>query len=53
MLEKINTLDDNHTWDLVDLPKGKKIIGYKWIFVVKMNADGFMVKLKSRLVAKG
>jgi hypothetical protein len=29
MLEEIQALDDNHTWDLVCLPAGKKAVGCK------------------------
>lgn len=39
--DEFNALHANHTWDLVDLPKGKKIVGCKWIFAVKLKADGF------------
>ncbi|XP_070029369.1 uncharacterized mitochondrial protein AtMg00810-like [Nicotiana sylvestris] len=53
MLEEIHALEDNHIWDLVDLPKGKKLVVCKWVFAVKVNLDGFVARLKARLVAKG
>ncbi|XP_070026458.1 uncharacterized protein [Nicotiana sylvestris] len=53
MLEEIHALEDNHTWDLVDLPKGKKPVGCKWVFTVKVNPYGSVARLKARLVAKG
>jgi len=37
---------------LVALPKDKKAIGCKWVYKVKHNADGFMSRYKTRLVAK-
>ena len=43
----------NQTWELVDLPLGAKIIGYKWIFKRKYFPNGFIEKYKVRLVAKG
>lgn len=43
----------NQTWELVQLPKGKKIIGSKWIFKLKRNEIGEVVKHKARLVAQG
>ena len=49
----MQALDDNGTWDLVPLPTGKKAIGCPWVFVVKFNPDGFVTRLKVRLVAKG
>ncbi|MCY4831085.1 reverse transcriptase domain-containing protein, partial [Salmonella enterica subsp. enterica serovar 1,4,[5],12:i:-] len=41
------------TWDLVDLPRGCKTIGCKWIFKKKLKPDGSIDKFKARLVAKG
>jgi len=51
--EKMTTLDVNATWELVALPKDKKIIGCKWVYKVKHNADGYVRRYKTRLVAKG
>lgn len=53
MIEEMDALDKNGTWDLVDLPTGKKAIGCKWVFNVKVNPDGSIDRLKARLVAKG
>ena len=38
---------------MVHLPTGKKAIGCRWVFAVKVNPDGFVARLKERLVAKG
>jgi histone deacetylase 1/2 len=38
---------------LVALPKDKKVIGCKWVYKVKHNADWSVSKYKARLVAKG
>jgi len=43
----------NKTWELVDRPKDRKIIGVKWVFRTKLNADGSINKHKVRLVVKG
>ena len=43
----------NHTWEIVDLPPGCKPLGYKWIFKMKLKADGSIDKYKVRLVVKG
>ena len=53
MMEEMQALDDNSTWDLVPLPTGKKAIGRCWVFAVKFNLDGFFARLKAHLVAKG
>jgi len=53
MDEEMATLDVNATWELVVLPKGKKVIGCKWVYKIKHDADGFMSIYKTRLVTKG
>ena len=47
------SLIENDTWDLVELPEGRTAIGCKWVFKVKHNGKGKVVRFKSRLVAKG
>lgn len=49
---EIEFILQNHTWELVDLPKGSETLGYKWIFKKKLNADGSIDKYKARLVVK-
>lgn len=51
--EEIVSINKNETWILVDKPSGAKVIGLKWIFKIKRNADGTIKKFKARLVAKG
>ena len=53
MVDEMQALDDNGTWDLVPLHTGKKAIGRRWVFAIKFNPDGSIAKLKARLVAKG
>ena len=53
MIEEIDALNGNSTWNLVHLPTGKKVIGCCWVFAVKLNLDGSVSRLKARLVAKG
>lgn len=43
----------NKTWRLVPLPKGKHVIGCKWVYKVKRKADGSIDWYKAHLVAKG
>ena len=35
MMEEMSSLHKSNTWELSELPKGKKVIGFKWIFVKK------------------
>jgi hypothetical protein len=53
MDEEYSTLMDNNTWDLVPLPKGRKLVRCRWIYRTKIAADGEINKYKSQLVAKG
>jgi hypothetical protein len=40
MAVELNALAHNSTWDLVPPPPGAHIIRAKWIFKLKLNADG-------------
>ena len=53
MNKEIQALVTNNTWDLVDLPSGKKPIGNKWVYKIKLEADGTLDRCKARLVTKG
>ena len=53
MEAEIGSIEGNHTWDLVELPEGAKVIGVKWVFKTKLNEKGEVDKFKARLVAKG
>lgn len=50
---EFEALSKNNTWDLVSLPTGKKVIGSKWVYKVKLKADGSQERFKARLVAIG
>jgi len=54
MLEEMESLQKNQTWELARLPEGMKAIGCKWVYkrkptVSKKEGE----KFKARLVAKG
>lgn len=53
MKNEIEVIERNKTWELSDLPKGHKAIGLKWVFKLKRNTNGDILKHKARLVAKG
>jgi len=53
MHEEIKSIEKNQTWELVDLPLNKKSIALKWIYKVKMNPKGEVVRQKAKLVVKG
>jgi transposase InsO family protein len=53
MDRELETLEKALTWTTVPQPKGKNIVGSKWVFKLKRKADGSIDKYKARLVAKG
>ncbi|CAI7896464.1 unnamed protein product [Closterium sp. NIES-53] len=53
MESELKSIEENGTWELVDLPEGRKAITSKWLFKIKSDADGKIKRYKSRLVAKG
>ncbi|GJT67524.1 ribonuclease H-like domain-containing protein [Tanacetum coccineum] len=53
MNNEMDALLRNDTWDIVDLPKDKKVIGSKWIFKIKYKSSGEIDRYKARLVAQG
>jgi len=42
----------NYKGDLAKLPKGKKVIGTKWVYKTKYKSDNIIDKDKACLVAK-
>lgn len=53
MQQEIQALEENGTWKIIELPKGKNIVGCKWVYKIKYKADGQIDRFKARLIAKG
>ena len=53
MREEMLAIDKNNTWELVIPPPNCRPIGLKWIFKLKKNPQGEVIKHKARLVVKG
>ncbi|GKB48669.1 ribonuclease H-like domain-containing protein [Tanacetum coccineum] len=53
MNQKMNALHRNGSWEIVDLPEGRKAIGSKWIYKIKYRSSGEIDIYKARLVAQG
>ncbi|CAI7769757.1 unnamed protein product [Closterium sp. NIES-54] len=53
MESELKSIEENGTWELVELPEGRTAITSKWLFKIKSDADGKIERYKSRLVAKG
>jgi hypothetical protein len=53
MNEEYRSLMANDTWDLLCIPKGRKLIRCKWVYRTKYASNGSVERHKARLVAKG
>ena len=53
MNEEYHSLLANDTWDLVPLPKGRKLLRCRWVYKTNFGLDGKVDRHKARHVAKG
>ena len=53
MQEEINSLHENKTYELVQLPKGKRLLRNKWVYKLKIDENSSQPRYKARLVVKG
>lgn len=53
MEDEMKSLHDNHTFDLVKLPKGKKALRNRWVYKQKQDENAKKPRYKARLVVKG
>ncbi|RXN36740.1 Retrovirus-related Pol poly from transposon TNT 1-94 [Labeo rohita] len=53
MEKEMESLYAISVWNRVELPKGRKAVGSKWVFKVKVDADGTFERHKARLVTQG
>jgi len=53
MLEEYRSIMKNDVWDIVPRSKGKSVVTSKWIYKIKLAADGSIEKYKARFVAHG
>ena len=52
MKDEMDSLMSNQTWELAELPPGKKALHNKWVYRIKEEHDGNK-RYKARLVVKG
>ncbi|POM79627.1 Integrase catalytic core protein, partial [Phytophthora palmivora] len=50
---ELGSLTANKTWKLVPRPTHQRPIGCRWVFALKRNEEGNVIRHKARLVAKG
>jgi hypothetical protein len=53
MKSEMDAIEKNCTWELANLPRGHSAITLKWVFKLKRDEAGAIVKHKARLVARG
>jgi len=53
MAKEVSELTAKHTWELVDAPPGVHIVGSRWTYLLKHDANGDIICYKARLVAQG
>ena len=52
MNEEVDQIEKNNTWTSMSRPKGKNVIGTKWVFRNKLNENGEVRRNKARLICK-
>ena len=50
---ELQNLKSAGTWEVVERPEGVNVVDSKWVFCLKKNEKGEIVKWKARLVARG
>ena len=50
---ELENLKTAGTWEVVERPEGTNVVDSKWVFRLKKDAEGRVVKWKARLVARG
>ena len=45
MDEEMNALNNNQTWELMDLPPGRKVVVNKWVYKVEKDNDWLLEML--------
>lgn len=53
MKSEMQSLDKNNVWELVPIPKDRKLVDCRWVLGRKYNSEGKPDRYKARLVAKG
>ena len=53
MVEEMNVISSNGTWELVTFHPSKSHVSCHWVYTMKEGPNGYVDRLKARLVAKG
>lgn len=53
MKRELKSIEKNKTWRLTELSAGQKVIGLKWVFKLKKDTIGEILKIRSDSLQKG
>lgn len=53
MKQELETMQKRRVWHLEQLPNDAKPVGCRWVFTIKRDESGKIVRFKARLVAQG
>jgi len=53
LLLMVGALEKKQTWEIVNRPLDKEVVGCRWVYNVKYKSDDTLDRYKTRLVAKG
>ena len=53
MQDEMDSLHENHTYELTKVPKGKRALRNKWVYKLKPGDSGNPPRYKARIVVKG
>jgi hypothetical protein len=53
MEDEMRSMSINKVWDLEEIPKGVKTVGFKWVYKMKCDSNVNIERFKARLMAKG
>ena len=53
MKEELEVIEKNNTWELVERPIDKPVIGVKWVYKNKLHLDGTVSKTQGSTCSKG
>ena len=53
MQAEMDAIEKNRTWVLTDLPHGRKPIILKWVYKLKKNTEGEIVRYKAMIISRG
>jgi hypothetical protein len=52
MIDEMCALQSSGIWELVSLPPGKSVVGFRWLHMGKICHDVKIDRFKARLMAK-